>query len=210
MFTIDKAKTVEFGKILKQYRTKNNYTFRDIHALTGIDSSTISRLEDGKILRINSLVVTALAELFCVNPLIFLNIIGYVQDKDVFNYCKIVKTEKSFYENSFIEILDSFSISSDSEIHLKEFMNLPFLDKQDKAFKKDDFIFVYNNKNELLQEDLGIFSYNNSILVGFYYSNENTVSLYDYFTKKISIHSKSDIKIIGRIVTIIDYGLYNK
>ena len=89
-------------------------------------------------------------------------------------------------------------------------MNLPFLDKQDKAFKKDDFIFVYNNKNELLQEDLGIFSYNNSILVGFYYSNENTVSLYDYFTKKISIHSKSDIKIIGRIVTIIDYGLYNK
>ena len=78
------------------------------------------------------------------------------------------------------------------------------------SFKKDDFIFVYNNKNELLQEDLGIFSYNNSILVGFYYSNENTVSLYDYFTKKISIHSKSDIKIIGRIVTIIDYGLYNK
>ena len=89
-------------------------------------------------------------------------------------------------------------------------MNLPFLDKQDMAFKKNNFIFVYNNKKDLLQEDLGIFSYNNSILIAFYYFNENIVSLYNYFTKKISIHSKKDIKIIGRIVTIIDYSLYNK
>ena len=82
MFTIDKTKTIEFGKILKQYRNRNNYTFRDIHTLTGIDSSTISRLEDGKILRINSLVVTALAKLYNINPIIFLNIIGYIQDED--------------------------------------------------------------------------------------------------------------------------------
>ena len=210
MFTIDRTKTVRLGKILKRFRNTNNYTFKDVYTQTGIDPATISRLEDGKIFRINPLIITALAKLYNVNPLIFLNIIGYVQDKDVFNYCKIINTEKSFYENSFIEILDSFSITSDSEIHLKEFMNLPFLDKQDKAFKKDNFIFVYNNKNELSQEDLGIFSYNNSIIVAFYYSNENTVSLYNYFTKKISIHSKNDIEIIGRIVTIIDHSLYNK
>mgnify|MGYP003518270142 FL=1 len=209
MFTIDKARTVEFGKILEKYRTKNNYSFREVHSMTGIDSSTISRLEDGLILRINPLNITALARLYNVNPLIFLNIVGYIEDDDIFEYRETLKQENGFKKDSFIEIFDSMSILSKNKTHLKEFIKLPFLEDESMGLKKDNFIFIYNNKQIIKQEDLGIFSMQDSIFIAYYYSNENNVSLLDYFTNKVTI-LKNDVKIIGKIITIIDYNLYKK
>ena len=209
MYTIDEHKTKKLGKILRKYRTKNNYTLKDIYDKTQIDPSTIARLENGTIYRINSLILTSLARLYNINPVNLLNIIGYIDDKDILEYSTEIQQINS-PNNNLIEIFESESILSETK-DIKEFLNLPFLNNNFyKAYKENNFIFVYSNTQETKEEDLGIFSVNDQIIVAYFYYNETTISLQDYFTNKNLLFLKPEINIIGRVEAIIDYNMHKK
>ena len=60
------------------------------------------------------------------------------------------------------------------------------------------------------EEDLGIFSVNDQIIVAYFYYNETTISLQDYFTNKNLLFLKPEINIIGRVEAIIDYNMHKK
>lgn len=209
MYTIDEQKTKKLGKILRKYRTKNNYTLKDIYDKTQIDPSTITRLENGTIYRINSLILTSLARLYNINPVNLLNIIGYIDDKDILEYSIEIQQINS-PNNNLIEIIEAESILSETK-DIKEFLNLPFLNSNSfKAYKENNFIFVYSNTQETKEEDLGIFSVKDQIIVAYFYYNETTVSLQNYFTNKNFLFLKTEITIIGRVEAIIDYNMYKK
>ena len=209
MYIIDEHKTKKLGKILRKYRTKNNYTLKDIYDKTQIDPSTITRLENGTIYRINSLILTSLARLYNINPVSLLNIIGYIDDKDILKYSTEIQQINS-PNNNLVEIFESESMFSETR-DMKEFLNLPFLNNNSyRAYKKNNFIFVYSNTQTIEQEALGIFAAKNLIIVAYFYYNETTVSLQDYFTNKNLLYLKNEINIIGRIESIIDYSMYKK
>lgn len=209
MYIIDEHKTKKLGKILRKYRTKNNYTLKDIYDKTQIDPSTITRLENGTIYRINSLILTSLARLYNINPVNLLNIIGYIDDEDILEYSTEIQQINS-PNNNLIEIFEAESILSETK-DIKEFLNLPFLNSNScRAYKENNFIFVYSNTSTIKQEDLGIFAAKNNIIVAYFYYNETTVSLQDYFTNKNLLYLKKEINIIGRIEAIIDYSMYKK
>lgn len=204
---IEKRKTL--GNILKEHRTKNNYTFREVFQKTDIDVSTISQLEDGNIMRINALALISLARLYKINPLIYFKIVDYIDNQEVLEYCKIIKREEIFLTNNSIEIFDMKSIFS-KENYFKRYIELPFLTKNKvyNAFETDNFIFVYNFKEkELKERDLGIFSINNVIFIAYYYFKKDIISLKDYFTKDVQILTNKDkFNILGKVITIIDHN----
>ena len=213
MKTTEIKKRKKLGEILKEHRTKKNYTFREVFQKTDIDVSTISQLEDGNIMRINALALISLARLYKINPLIYFKIIDYINDNEVVEYCKIIKKEEIFLINNSIEIYDTKSIFS-KDSYIKRYIDLPFLSKNKSynGFEKNNFIFIYNfYENELKEKDLGIFSINNAVFIGYYYFKENMTSLKDYFSENVIIITSTDnFKILGKIITIIDYNSYEK
>ena len=206
---IEKRK--KLGGILKEHRSKNNYTFRDVFQKTDIDVSTLSQLEDGNIMRINALGLISLARLYNINPLIYFKIIDFINDDEVIEYSKIIKKQEYFFNNNYIEVYDVKSIFS-KENYFKRYLDLPFLDKDKTyhAFERNKFIFVYNFKDKKLQEkDLGIFSTGNNVFIAYYYFKKNVVSLKDYFSDDIAIiNEKEELKILGKIITVIDYNFH--
>ena len=90
---IETEKLKKLGKTLKELRIQNNLSFRDVDKLTGIDISTISRLEEAKGYRINALILNKLAKAYNVNPVSLLKIIDYVNEDDINQYLNITKVK---------------------------------------------------------------------------------------------------------------------
>ena len=81
---IDSAK--KLGNTLKLLRESNNRTFLDISKKTDIDISTLFKLEQGEILRVNFFMLKKITEYYNINPIDLLIITNIMKEKDVFNY----------------------------------------------------------------------------------------------------------------------------
>lgn len=190
-------KLKKLGRALKELRIQNNLSFRDADRLSGVDISSISRLEEGKTRRINPLTLNKLARTYKTNPLTLLKIIDYVSDEDIIEYNQLFNHEISSANNNEIEVLNQYQHS----YFPKKFIKVPSLDNY-KAIEVHNHIFLYND-NCLYNDDLGLFSIDNEFFVAFYYTLENVISIKDYFTNSVSMFT--NIEIIGKIQGILSY-----
>ena len=195
---IETEKLKKLGKTLKELRIQNNLSFRDVDKLTGIDISTISRLEEAKGYRINALILNKLAKAYKVNPVSLLKIIDYVNEDDINQYLNITKSETSSINNNEIEILNE----NNSSYFPKKFIKLPDF-PECKAVKINNRIFLYDDASPD-NNDLGIFCIDNKIIVAFYYCLDDTITLKDFFTDFVSMTKKGSLSIFGKIKGIVD------
>lgn len=198
---IETEKLKKLAKTLRELRIQNNLSFREVDRLTGIDVSTISRLEDAKGYRINPLILTRLAKVYNVNPVSLLKIIDYVSDKDINQYVKITEDENNSINNNEIEILNE----NNSSYYPKKFMKLPGISGC-KALEINSRIFLYND-DCLCNNELGIFYINDKTIVAFYYSLDNIVTLKHFFTDSVSMIKKDSFSILGKIKCIINLSV---
>ena len=195
---IDTEKLKKLGKTLKELRIQNNLSFRDVDKLTGVDISTISRLEEAKGHRINALILNKLAKVYNVNPVSLLMIIDYVSKDDINQYLDITESEASSINNNEIEIMNE----NNNSYYPKKFLKLPDINNC-KAVKINSRIFLYDDTYPD-NNDLGIFRINDKIIPAFYYSLDDTVTLKDFFTGVISMRKKDSLSILGKIKSIVD------
>lgn len=204
MFLIDNIKAKQFGNALRQLRIEKDLSFRDVDRLSGVDISTINRLEEGRILRLNVKHLNAIAKAYDVNPLSLLKIIDYVNDEDIQNYVKLNNFQQSAYKNKEIEV---FNHKGDS-YYPKKFIKLPY-DVQYKAIEYNEYIFLYSS-DKLSYDDLGIFFYNNKVLIAYYHCLNDVLSLKDFFSDSTQMFYKNDIEIWGKIETFIKFSINKK
>ena len=198
---IETEKLKKLGKTLKELRIQNNLSFREVDKLTGVDISTISRLEEAKGHRINTLILNKLAKVYNVNPVSLLMIIDYVKENDIKQYLDITESEASSINNNEIEILNE----NNSSYYPKRFMKLPDITRC-KAVKINNRIFLYDDSCPD-NNDLGLFRINDKITVAFYYFLDDTVTFKDFFTDFIFMRKKDSFSIIGKIKSIVDISL---
>ena len=196
----DKLK--KLGKTLRELRIQNKLSFREADRLSGVDISSISRLEEGKSNRFNFLTLNKLARAYKVNPLSLLKIIDYISEEDIKQYINIAENENISINNDEIEIFNERC----SSYYPKKFIKIPDLNC-DRAIEIENYIFLYDeNCLDLNNNDLGIFNLNNKMTVAFYYCLDN-ITLKNYFTEEISMHES--VEIIGKIKGFINL-FYNK
>lgn len=201
MFYADEEKTKKFGKTLRELREMNNLSYRDVTRLSGVDSSTLSRLEEGHTFKINVLTIKSLAKLYKVNLLKLLKIIDYVSDEDISEYINISNSETKAIENNEIEILNE----KGNPTLPKKFLKLPFENNEYKAVEFNNHFFIFNN-SDLHNNDLGIFFIKKQIFIAYYYSLDNIITFKDYFSNDISMYKKDEFIIFGNVKTIIDFS----
>ena len=204
MFLIDNIKAKQFGNALRQLRIEKELSFRDVDRISNVDIATISRLEEGNIQRLNVHVLNALAKTYGVNPLSLLKIIDYIYDEDIQDYIKLNNFQQSAYKNKEIEV---FNLNGDS-YYPKKFIKLPY-EVQYKAIEYNEHIFLYSS-DKLSYDDLGLFFYNNKILVAYYHCLNDVLSLKDFFSESTKMFYKNDIDIRGKIQTFINFSTNKK
>lgn len=192
----------KLGKTLRELRILNKLSFRETDRLSGVDISTISRLEEGKVNRINPFTLNKLAKAYKTNPLHLFRIIDCISEEDIKQYINVAKNENTSVHNNEIEVFNEYCNS----YYPKKFIKVPGVECN--AIEIKNHIFLYdNNCVDLINDDLGLFDFNNEIVIAFHYYLNNITTLKNYFTEKVSMHE--DIKIIGKVKGLINLS-YSK
>ena len=94
-FKADLRYIKKLGKILKEFRENNNATFADISRKTLIDISTLYRLEQGEIPRVNFFMLKKIADYYNINVLELFMLTGVINKDDIINYMTFTKHDDS-------------------------------------------------------------------------------------------------------------------
>ncbi len=209
MFKVTYNDALKLGEILKELRHKKELTFKELEKATGIDSATLSRLEQGTILRINPLILKSLADFYAINLLTLYNLINYITEDDILNYYTTLSTKKEL-EKEEIEIVPFNSFNDINSTYSKDFLKFPYVSKVCKAIEfNKEYVVIFNPEIKVLNtKDIGVFKNQDDIFISNYYKKEKTIVLINYFDKKITVFNNlSDVKILGKVVSIINYNL---
>ncbi|MCP1224778.1 helix-turn-helix transcriptional regulator [Sebaldella sp. S0638] len=209
MFKVTYNDALKLGEILKELRHKKELTFKELEKATGIDSATLSRLEQGTILRINPLILKSLADFYAINLLTLYNLINYITEDDILNYYTTLSTKKEL-EKEEIEIVPFNSFNEINSTYSKDFLKFPYVSKVCRAIEfNKEYVVIFNPEIKVLNtKDIGVFKNQDDIFISNYYKKEKTIVLINYFDKKITVFNNlSDVKILGKVVAIINYNL---
>ena len=209
MFKVTYNDALKLGDILKELRHKKDLTFKELEKATGIDSATLSRLEQGTILRINPLILKSLADFYTINLLTLYNLINYITEDDILNYFTTLSAKKEL-EKEEIEIIPLSSFNSLNSTYSKDFLKFPYVSKVCKAIEiNKEHVVVFNPEIKILNvKDVGVFKNQDDIFISNYYKKDKTIVLINYFDKKITVFNNlNDVKILGKVVAIINYNL---
>ena len=124
MFKVTYNDALKLGDILKELRHKKELTFKELEKATGVDSATLSRLEQGTILRINPMILKSLADFYSINLLTLYNLINYITEDDILNYYTTLSTKKEL-EKEEIEIIPFSKFNSINSTYSKDFLKFP-------------------------------------------------------------------------------------
>ena len=194
---LETEKIKKLGQTLRELRKQNNLSFREADRISGVDVSTISRLEDGKGHRINLLILSKLIRAYNANPISLLKIIDYITDDDIYQYTNITQNEIGSINNNEIEVLNEYGKS----YYPKNFIKIPALNGC-KAIKINNYIFLYDDSC-LYNDELGIFNIDNKIIIAFYYFFDGVTTLKDFFSNSISM--SKNIKPTGKIKGFLNF-----
>ena len=209
MFKVTYNDALKLGDILKELRHKKELTFKELEKATGVDSATLSRLEQGTILRINPMILKSLADFYSINLLTLYNLINYITEDDILNYYTTLSTKKEL-EKEEIEIIPFSKFNSINSTYSKDFLKFPYVSKVCKAVEiNKEYVVIFNPEIKILNiKDVGIFKNQDDIFISNYYKKDKTIVLINYFDKKITVFNKlNDVKILGKVVAIINYNL---
>ena len=209
MFKVTYNDALKLGEILKELRHKRELTFKELEKATGIDSATLSRLEQGTILRINPLILKSLADFYTINLLTLYNLIDYITEDDILNYYTTLSTKKEL-EKEEIEIVPFSGFNNVNSTYSKDFLKFPYVSKVCKAIELNkEHVIIFNPEIKVLNiKDIGVFKNQDDIFISNYYKKDKTIVLINYFDKKITVFNNlNDVKILGKVVAIINYNL---
>ena len=209
MFKVTYNVALKLGEKIKELRNKKELTFKELEKATGIDSATLSRLEQGTILRINPLILKSLADFYTINLLTLYNLINYITEDDILNYYTTLSTKKEL-EKEEIEIVPFGSFNNSNSTYSKDFLKFPYVSKVCKAIEVNkEYVVIFDPETKILNtKDIGVFKNQDDIFISNYYKKEKTIVLINYFDKKITVFNNlNDVKILGKVVAIINYNL---
>ena len=197
MLYTDDLKLVKFGNYLKELRINKGVTVRDIQSKTKIDISTLNKLENGLIKKVNPNLLLILADYYNTNVIVFYDLLGFL-NKDL-----VIE-----YENNITGKDKNFSIPLFSSIHeidnfnkkIIRSINLPIIDNNSFNYfsfqLNDNIIVIFYYTNILKIGETGIFKFDDKYIISPYNEKDNLVAVFN--NSELYLKGKDEIKILGK------------
>ena len=202
-------KAIDFGKFLHDLRIENSYTLKDVTTQTGIDKSTLSKLENGETQKANPELLKKLADLYNVNVIDFFIMLEYISSDDIIASYISLKNEKYIFKKEIktqhlkIPILKTKDILFDTIQN--KFFNISNIDEDFFAFSNSSHeYYIFKKTDTLNKDDIGVFEVNKKIYIARYAFEDKFVLISDILSGDVVLKEKSDINIIGRVFYIIN------
>ena len=206
---INNKKLIEFGKYLYDLRTKNFFTLKEVTRKTGIDKSTLSKLENGETQKINPIFLKKLATLYNINILDLFIMLDYIDYDDIITSYNSLKKEEYIFtkeiklQNLKIPIVKSKDILSGTTQN--KFLNISNTNEDFLAFSNSsDKYYIFKKTDTLNKNDIGLFEVNKKIYIAKYAFEDKFVLISDILSSDVILKEKSEINIIGRIFYTIN------
>lgn len=190
---IDSAK--KLGNTLRLLRESNNRTFLDISKKTDIDISTLFKLEQGEILRVNFFMLKKITEYYNINPIDLLIITNIMTEKDVFNYLP-----KSKFNQRNIPIFSTFSNFKKNEVSFYIHSPFSFSETLKGVVFNNELFILDTSFSETNSNDTFVFDIDRLFVFSKLHILENKFFLKDIFSEENYIIQYSKNKIIGKIL----------
>ena len=199
MLYTDDLRLEKFGNYLKELRINKGVTVRDIFLKTKIDITTLSRLENGLIKKINPNMLLRLADYYNTNVIFFYNLLGYLNNNLTIEYVNnISEKDKDFSIPLFSSI---YEIDNFNKKILRN-INLPIIENQNNNFFSfqfnDNIIIIFSYTESLNNGETGILKINDDYIVSSYNEKDNIIAFFN--NSKLCLEDKNKIKILGKVI----------
>ena len=205
MFYTDDNILVQFGNILKDLRVSSDRSLREVSMETKIDITTLNRMEQGLVQKINPIMLLRLAKFYNTNVLYFYTFLEYVSNDEIFHYCSEVDYDLKVTREVTIPLFaDINDIEYKKRANMKK-INLPFPQKESDHFfgfyLNSNQIFIFFRSKEIAINEMGIFRIDDEYLISKYNEIENYIILNNILDNfKVYIEKKENVSIIGKLV----------
>lgn len=190
---------ITLGKTLKNLRETKKATYADISRKTLIDISTLYRLEQGEIPRVNFFMLKQIANYYNISILNFFILAGLLTKDEIINF-SYTFSELDSKENSKIPLYNSLDDYEKKVIN--SYFTSPFSYKDSlNAFSSNEHtIIVFDTTfSKPKSKDIFIFKYKNKYILSKFSKKDNYFFLNDIFENKPLIISKEALIIIGKV-----------
>ena len=199
MLYTDDLRLEKFGNYLRELRINKGVTVRDIYLKTKIDITTLSRLENGLIKKINPNMLLKLADYYNTNVIVFYNLLGYINNNIVTEYANnISEKNKDFSIPLFSSIyeIDSFNkkILRNINLLIIEIQNIDFFIFQFNY----NFFILFSYSDSLANGEVGILKIDDEYIISQYYEKNDIIAFLK--ESKLYLENKSKVKILGKVI----------
>lgn len=215
-YTVSKNERNLLAEFLKKKREEKKLGLNQFCLKANIQASQYSRLENGQLMKINPYLLQKIAKAMEIDYRKLYKIIGYLDD---FNNEKVSNAEMIYDELINVPVYDSVSAGAGCEAYPEpvDFIKLPknmaigcilinvYGDSMEPTLQNGCKILV-KREREIINNDIGVFIYN----------NEAYVKRYKIFTKKAFLYSDNiqyppmevrendDFQICGKVIWIMN------
>ena len=198
MLYTDDLRLEKFGNYLRELRINKGVTVRDIYLKTKIDITTLSRLENGLIKKINPNMLLLLADYYNTNVIVFYNLLGFLNNNLVTEYVNnISEKNKDFSIPLFSSI---YEIDNFNKKVLRN-INLPIIENQNNDFFSfqfnDNTIIIFSYIDSLNNGEIGILKIADDYIISPYNEKDEVIAFLNH--SKLCLENKYKVKILGKV-----------
>ena len=205
-YSSDKA--IELAKYINNIKELRGLGLNQLALLANMDSAALHKILHGTVKKVNPFHLQAIAKVLRIDYRILYQIVEYLDSDD----------EIENVENLGIPIYSSISYTDSLEFgNILEYVNISSLnndsffglaiydDSMNPTIQKNSYVIVEKIKN-LKDKDIGLFSYNGSILLRKIWLTENETILVSDNTNfpPIVIKKSSNFSILGKVRLILN------
>ena len=198
MLYTDDLRLEKFGNYLRELRINKGVTVRDIYLKTKIDITTLSRLENGLIKKINPNMLLLLADYYNTNVIVFYNLLGFLNNNLVTEYVNnISEKNKDFSIPLFSSI---YEIDNFNKKVLRN-INLPIIENQNNDFFSfqfnDNTIIIFSYIDSLNNGEIGILKIADDYIISPYNEKDEVIAFLNH--SKLCLENKDKVNILGKV-----------
>ena len=198
MLYTDDLRLEKFGNYLRELRINKGVTVRDIYLKTKIHITTLSRLENGLIKKINPNMLLLLADYYNTNVIVFYNLLGFLNNNLVTEYVNnISEKNKDFSIPLFSSI---YEIDNFNKKVLRN-INLPIIENQNNDFFSfqfnDNTIIIFSYIDSLNNGEIGILKIADDYIISPYNEKDEVIAFLNH--SKLCLENKDKVKILGKV-----------
>ena len=198
MLYTDDLRLEKFGNYLRELRINKGVTVRDIYLKTKIDITTLSRLENGLIKKINPNMLLLLADYYNTNVIVFYNLLGFLNNNLVTEYVNnISEKNKDFSIPLFSSI---YEIDNFNKKVLRN-INFPIIENQNNDFFSfqfnDNTIIIFSYIDSLNNGEIGILKIADDYIISPYNEKDEVIAFLNH--SKLCLENKDKVKILGKV-----------